>query len=188
MTRNSTSCGRVGAAPHSSEAMVKPITEETRMRRKPKRTAQKPASGVAIAADTIYEVITQATCSWVEDSEPWMLGSATLAMVPSSACMIVAIMTTTVSQRRRRSASASIVRPSQPDHLQQIAERAPVAGVDLDGRAHAHAKRRIAFLADDRGADGNPLYDLDPVARCVLRRQHGELRAGRLGKIGRAHV
>src|SRR5438093_1076486 len=100
-----------------------------------------------------------------------MLGSATLAMVPSSACMIVAIITTTVSQRRRRSASASIVRPSQADHLQQVAERAPVACVDLDGRAHAHAQRRIAFLADDGGADRDTLHDLDPVARGVLRRQ-----------------
>ena len=51
--RKATSCGSVWAAPHSIEAMVKPITELTRMRRTPKRTAQKPASGVAMAADTI---------------------------------------------------------------------------------------------------------------------------------------
>ena len=44
--------------------------------------------------------MTQATCSWVADSEPWMLGSATLAIVPSSAYMMVAIITTRVSQRR----------------------------------------------------------------------------------------
>src|SRR5476651_1901599 len=177
--RNTTSCGSVWAAPHSIEAMVKPMTEETRMRRTPKRTAQKPASGVAIAADTMKEVITQATCSWLADSEPWMSGSATLAMVPSSACMIVAIITTTVSQRRRRSASGSI-RRSEPDALPQLAQRTPVAGVDLEGRAHADAQRRIALLADDRGAERDALHDFHPVARGVLRRQHREFRARRL--------
>jgi len=107
--RNSTSWGSVWAAPHIIEAIVNPMTDETRMRRTPKRTARKPASGVAIAADTMKEVTTQATCSCVADSDPCMLGSATLAMVPSSACMIVAIMTTTVSQRRRRSCSAVMI-------------------------------------------------------------------------------
>src|SRR4051812_29280352 len=189
--RNITSCGSVWAAPHIIEAMVNPITDETRMRRKPKRTAQKPASGVAIAADTMYEVITQATCSCVADSDPCMLGSATLAIVPSSACMIVAIMTTTVSQRRRRSWSRSMVRlfrsgrrRSQTDALQQVAERAPVAGVDLDGGAHADPERRIALAALHRRAHRDALHDLDPVAGGVLRRQHGELRAGRLGERG----
>src|SRR6478752_8508992 len=128
--------------------------------------------------------MTQATCSWVADSEPCMLGSATLAIVPSSACMIVAIMTTTVSQRRRRSWSAVIGPPLEADALEKVGEGAAVAGVDLDGRAHADSQRRRTFGALYRGAQRDALHDLDPVASRVLRRQHGELRAGRRGERG----
>src|SRR3954469_12682750 len=115
-----------------------------------------------------------------------MLGSATLAMVPSSACMIVAIMTTTVSQRRRRSWWASIRPPLEADALENVAERAAVAGVDLNRRAHADTQRRRALGALHGSAQRDALHHLDPVAGRVLRRQHGELRAGRRGE--RCHL
>src|SRR5690242_20055744 len=118
-----------------------------------------------------------------------MLGNATLAMVPSSACMMVAIITTTVSQRRRRrTAGSTLIRPACPakaseaEDRQQLAPGAAMAGVDLDDRAHADAQRWIAFLARDRATDRNALHDLHPVAGGVLRRQHSELRTGRLGQ------
>ena len=67
-----------------------------------------------------------------------------------------------------------------------------MAGVDLDRRAHADAQGRIALLAHHRGADRDALHDLDPIAGRVLRRQHGELRARRLGErcdfAGALHV
>ena len=43
-----------------------------------------------MAAATMYEVNTQVIWSWVADREPWIRGSATLAIVVSSACMIEA--------------------------------------------------------------------------------------------------
>src|SRR5690349_13850012 len=128
--------------------------------------------------------MTQATCSWVADSEPCMLGSATFAIVPSSACMIVAIMTTTTSQRRRRRSLASIGSALEADGLEQVADGAAVARVDLDGRAHADPERWGALGALHRAAQRDALHHLDPVAGGVLRRQHGELGAGRRGERG----
>ena len=55
----------------------------------------------------MYEVSTQVLCSCEADSEPCMCGSATLAIVPSSACMMVAIITTQVIIERRRRARGS---------------------------------------------------------------------------------
>src|SRR4051794_41833030 len=49
-----------------------------------------------MAADTIYEVSTQVMVSWAAPRLPCMLGSATLAMVVSSTCMMVASMIDTV--------------------------------------------------------------------------------------------
>ena len=51
--RNSTSWSSVCAAPHIIDTMVKPITQVASVRRKPKRMAQKPASGVRMAEATI---------------------------------------------------------------------------------------------------------------------------------------
>ena len=52
-TRNSTSWPSVPAAPHSIEATVKPITDARNRRRRPKRSARKPVSGMQIAVDTM---------------------------------------------------------------------------------------------------------------------------------------
>lgn len=52
-----------------------------------------PVSGIAMAAATIYEVRTQDIWSWVAASEPCMCGKATLAIVESSDCMMVASIT-----------------------------------------------------------------------------------------------
>ena len=51
--RNSTSWSSDCAAPHSIETMVKPMTQVASVRRRPKRMAQKPASGVRMAEATI---------------------------------------------------------------------------------------------------------------------------------------
>ena len=53
-----------------------------------------------IAAATMYEVSTQVIWSCVAESDPWMCGSATLAIVLSSACMIEASITETVIRPR----------------------------------------------------------------------------------------
>src|SRR5204863_9493429 len=108
-----------------------------------------------------------------------MDGKATLAMVPSSACMMVAIITTMVIKPRRRLTAGSsgftapgsrlgrgrrareTEGPGQP--AEQAADRAAVAGVDLDRRAHADAQRRIALAASHGDAHGNALHHLHPV-------------------------
>src|SRR5271156_5472124 len=81
---------RLVAAPHSAEAMVKPTTEEKNTHLMPSRPASQPVSGVMIAAATMYEVTTQAIWSCEQLRLPWMCGSATLAIVVSTPCMIVA--------------------------------------------------------------------------------------------------
>ena len=55
-----------------------------------------------IAAAMMYEVSTQVIWSCVADSEPWMRGSATLAIVLSSACMIEASITDSVMSAAMR--------------------------------------------------------------------------------------
>src|SRR5271170_2508992 len=49
-----------------------------------------------IAAATMYEVSTQSISSWLAETLPCIYGSATLAIVVSSACMRVARITQTV--------------------------------------------------------------------------------------------
>ncbi len=80
------------ALPHNADATVKPMTEIRNMYLMPKRPASQPVSGIVIAAATMYEVRTQAIWSWAADRLPWICGSATLAMVLSTPCMIVASM------------------------------------------------------------------------------------------------
>src|SRR5882724_4178033 len=105
-----------------------------------------------------------------------MDGSATLAIVPSSACMMVAIITTMVIRPRRRltARSSGVTAPNsrfgrgrrapkteglgQPG--QQAANRAAMAGVDLDRRAHAHPERRIAFATGHGNTHRNALDHL----------------------------
>src|SRR5262249_38464662 len=62
---------------------------------------------------------------------------------------------------------------------EQLGERAPVTGVDVDGDAHAGAQDRVLRLAVDADAHRDPLHDLDPIAARVLRRQDRELGAAR---------
>src|SRR6185369_182061 len=83
---------RLPATPHNADATVKPATEARKMRLMPKLPASQPVSGVMIAAATMYEVSTQLTWSCEADRLPWICGSATLAIVVSTACMIVASM------------------------------------------------------------------------------------------------
>ena len=72
---------------------------------------------------------------------------------------------------------------------QHLAERrrhrALAAGVDPDRRGHAGAQRRLAGLRRQAQLHRQALHDLDPVARGVLRRQHGELRARRRAQSSR---
>src|SRR5580704_12175710 len=56
----------------------------------PNRPASQPVSGVMIAAATMYDVTTHAIWSCEQLKLPWICGSATLAMVVSTPCMIVA--------------------------------------------------------------------------------------------------
>src|SRR5215469_11283596 len=70
--------------------MVKPTTENRRTRLMPSRPASQPVSGVMIAAATMYDVTTQAIWSCEHEKLPCMCGSATLAIVVSTPCMIVA--------------------------------------------------------------------------------------------------
>src|SRR5713226_7960552 len=62
-----------------------------------------------IAAAMMYEVSTQVMVSLVAARLPWMCGKATLAIVESSACMIVASMIETVMAPRCGAAAACTV-------------------------------------------------------------------------------
>src|SRR5262249_42707709 len=99
---------RLAAAPHNAEASVKPTTEMRNTYLMPKRLASQPVSGVMIEAATMYEVTTQAIWSCEQDSEPWICGSATLAIVVSTPCMIVAqVIDAVIAARLRRCPGAS---------------------------------------------------------------------------------
>ena len=80
------------ASPQSAEATVKPITEMMNTRLRPQCPQSQPVSGSAMAEATMYEVSTQVIWSCEACRLPCMCGSATLAMVVSSACMMVASM------------------------------------------------------------------------------------------------
>ena len=67
---------------------------------RPKRPASQPDSGVKMAAETMYEVSTQVISSCEAETLPWICGKATLAMVESSAFMIVAAITEKVMNQR----------------------------------------------------------------------------------------
>src|SRR5262245_56256866 len=111
-----------------------------------------------------------------------MCGSATLAMVVSSACMMVASMTEMATSpgwaSRFRSGAAMVaavilnllrrglllrrlvVRYGIAEEAEQAAE---VLGVDLDNSAHAGAQRGVGRRIDDVQADRDALHHLDPV-------------------------
>src|ERR1700716_2173308 len=86
--------------PHNMDATVKPLMDAKNMFFCPNRSTNQPVSGVAMAAATMYAVNTQAIWSWDADSVPCMCGNATLAMVLSRVCMIVANMMESVIMGR----------------------------------------------------------------------------------------
>src|SRR5277367_541607 len=101
INRAKTICGKDCAAPHSMDATVNPATEDRNTCLRPIWLASHPLNGVMIAAAAMYEVRTQLIWSCVAETEPCMRGSATLAIVVSSADMIDASMTETVMSVRR---------------------------------------------------------------------------------------
>src|SRR6185369_12150795 len=83
ITRATTSTSSESAAPHSTDAAVKPATAPAKTRLRPKRALMKPLVGITIADATMYEVMTQEIWSCVAEKLPRMCGSATAAMVQS---------------------------------------------------------------------------------------------------------
>src|SRR6187200_859126 len=120
-----------------------------------------------------------------------MYGSATLAMVVSSACMIVAVMAQIVTMFRRRPGTAADGAPGvvmalivvlvrhRRRHAEQGRQRAAVVGVDRGVDAHAGFELAdVLVVLVEIDPYRNALHHLDEIARCVLRRQDRELRAG----------
>src|SRR5512143_1838549 len=102
-----------------------------------------------------------------------MCGSATLAIVVSSACMMVASITDTVMKPRLTASGvvAALAELTPSRCSEREAQQPPaMAGVDFDQRAQAgtqfrHARRRV-----EPDAHRYPLCDLHPVAGGILRR------------------
>src|ERR1700736_6191007 len=86
----------LGAAPHSAEAMVKPMTEARKMYLTPKRPASQPVNGIVIAEETMEDVNIQEIWSCAADMLPWICGRQTLTIVVSRPCMTQAQMTVAV--------------------------------------------------------------------------------------------
>ena len=133
-------------------------------------------------------------------SEPCMFGSATLAIVVSSTCMIVASMIETVispllataggaprprpaAALIRGSGAAGAAAAAEADRRQRGRPRTSAGR----GRGRCRPRRwrscrRAAPAASWPGVElhpeRHPLHHLDPVAAGVLRRQERELRAG----------
>ena len=82
-TRAATSNSSVSAAPQNTDATVNPAMAQTNTRLRPKRADSQPAAEIAMADDTMYDVMTQPIWSWVAENAPCMCGSATAAMVQS---------------------------------------------------------------------------------------------------------
>src|SRR5579872_5722539 len=88
-----TSVGRFGASPHSSDEIVKPVTDAISRRLRPNVRASHPVIGSTIALATRYDVSTHVDSSIVADRFPAICGSDTLTTVVSSTSMNVANMT-----------------------------------------------------------------------------------------------
>src|SRR5690606_22271701 len=121
----------------------------------------------------------------------------------STTCMIVASMMENVimprcgtvgvlivgfvpmAREQRRGNASAVARVRSVDRIgyrfvaeaQETRQRALVTGIDLDDRAHAAAERRPVLGVIDGNPNGDTLDHLDPVAGCVLRRNHRELGA-----------
>ena len=85
------------AIPQSSDVRVKPPTQVSKMRRRPKRLASHPAIGRMMAFETRYEVTTQVPSSTVAPRFPAMWGMETLTTVVSRISMNVASITAMVT-------------------------------------------------------------------------------------------
>ena len=105
------------ALPHRAEARVNPATEMRNTYLMPKCPASQPVSGIMMAAETMYEVRTQATWFCEADSAPWICGRATLAIVLSTPCMIVASMIDTVMRARLPPAACSPPLTASPPYV-----------------------------------------------------------------------
>src|SRR3954469_12476796 len=145
------------ATPHSTDAIVKPPEQMMKMRLRPNRLAPQPTGAVMMAAATMYEVNTQLIWSCDADSVPCMYGSATLAMVVSSACMMVAVMAQIVTMFRRKpgtmldGGAVAVIAKSvlvvirirrRRREAEQAGQRTAMIGVDR--RVHAHASFQLA--------------------------------------------
>src|SRR4029079_18623583 len=117
-----------------------------------------------------------------------MCGSATLAMVVSSACMMVAVMAQIVTMFRRRPGTAADDGPG-------VAMALIVVLVCRRQRQNEPRRKRAAMIGVDRGVDAhaglqltdelvvpveidphrNALHHLDEIARRVLWRQDRKL-------------
>src|SRR5262245_25278211 len=91
--RNSTSNGRFGASPHSTEAAVNPAVDAISNRLRPSIDANHPVSGRTIAFATRYEVNAHVASSVVAAMLLAMCGSDTFTTVVSSTSMKVANIT-----------------------------------------------------------------------------------------------
>src|SRR5947207_1819072 len=103
-------------------------------------------------------------------------------MVLSSTCISVAIIAQTVMMPRCETSDAAADGAGGGPVAalmgsEEVGERAPMLGVDVDDDAHAGAQRRIVGLAVDPHLHGNALHDLHPVAARILRRQQREFGA-----------
>src|SRR4029079_672179 len=144
------------ASPHITEAMVKPAEQTMKMRLRPKRLAIQPTGAVMIAAATMQEVMPQLIWCCEAGSVPCMYGSATLAMVVSSACMMVAVMAQIVTMFRRRpgtaTGAAAVLMPlvlfgrDRRRKAEQGGERAAMAGIDRGIGAHAGLQLPDVFV------------------------------------------
>src|SRR5262245_54447178 len=73
-------------------------------------------------------------------------------------------------------ASVMVVGSRSHQVLEELGHAARMAGVDAELDAHADTQRRLALGVVDAHAQGNALYDLDPVAAAVLGRQQRKAR------------
>src|SRR5664279_4683733 len=112
-TRKKISQSRLVAMPQSSEVRVKPPTQVSRIRRRPKRLASHPAMGSTMAFETRYEVTTHVPSSTVAPRFPAKWGMETLTTVVSRISMNVASITAMVTIQGFTGAGAELDMGSQ---------------------------------------------------------------------------
>src|SRR5271156_6428401 len=111
-----------------------------------------------------------------------MYGSATLAMVVSSACISVARITQAVIARRLPPpvTVSKFTAPPLKKRGQEVGHPPRMSGIDIDLGAHSCTQRRhvpVAYVYTY--AELDPLHDFDPVTAGVLCGQKRELLRGR---------